>query len=418
MAESKFENALKIINQIPEKKKIDPAIQYMQYQIFLKQNQFFMALFHLNEILKRKTFTKELTEIQIHLRIAEVYELMEKRKKALQEYYTVVGLDSENYEANKKIGMTLYSLKNFGSAIPYLEKTHLLNPKDPEICRFLGDSYYVEGSYEDAVKMLNAALTEGSQDVRIFLTRGKCNLKTGAYQECIADMELLQEDPAQLGAAKLHRGIAEYHLSRYDEAFQNLNSALSQMTDDTGETVIDARYILSSLFTEKGMLKDALRQLNIIHGVSKQYKDINITSTIALYAAILSNRTFQDAVEMNISEFIDRKLTKGLSINGHTIIKTDSPGGKQAMVITKKNTSSGQTYRCAVCVNLSVKIVSDQLIQKFLKFLEQNELTSGYFCTLYPPSDEQKQMLQTTGFEIEIPDLNEFENIVIGKKSL
>jgi tetratricopeptide (TPR) repeat protein len=416
MDDDQFDEAMKIVNVLPEKMKIHPEIQYIIYQIYLKQKQYFMAIFHLTEILKRNNYTEQITETILHENIAEVYELMDKKKKALEEYSEVLKTEPEHLKANQKVGEILYFLKNFGAALPYLEKAYELDSQNGVICKYLAEVYILNEEFGKAIHMADHALNLGVKEPEIYMSRSIGNLHNEKYKEAISDVDKIDIGTPQSNLGQIIKGLAHFHLKEKTKAFDIFSSFLMKFTENHQTHIIEARYFYSEMLAEKGKVKDSLRQLYFIQNSGKQHKDV--AHKIPVYNKIVSSKRMSDYVEKEIESFIHKNLDRGLSTNGHNIIKLDTLTKKQAVVTTKKNTSSGTVLMSIIGIDMALKDPSTDLLDRLINAALSANLSSVYLFTFFPLTPAQKTNISQTTIEVEILEFTAFENIISGKQSL
>lgn len=408
-----YEEALKLINSLTEKSRIQPQIQFKIYEIYLMQKQYFMGLFHLNEIIKRGNFEQERGEIFIRSTIAEIYELMEKPKKALTEYYSIISLDSENIIANKKVAEKLYVLKNFDAALPFLEKSYFLNKEDDLVCYYLSDVYMTKNEYEQALKMIDISYGLKKDKVKYILQKCKCHFRLQQFIEALPLLEEIVSDPTLGKTSKLLKGLCLFHTKNQLKAKELFALVLSKFTEDYTDMVLDARYIYSEMLYEDNMIKEALQELYTIRNSGKTYRDV-VNKTEVL-KKLLDNKPLLSIASKTIEEVVENELRNGFSQQGFLIIKKNIVDNKSAFLLLNKNISSGKSYKSVFAISLKQDVTDLGFIKKLVLFLKKEELTSASLFTLTTLEAEIKQYLKSEKIEITELSDDDFLKILSGE---
>jgi tetratricopeptide (TPR) repeat protein len=76
-------------------------------------------------------------------------------------YKKSLALDPNYFTANLNLGVAYHELKQYDSAIVYIKKAILINPKDNLAYYYLSQSYAKNNKPEDALRYLEQALQRG-----------------------------------------------------------------------------------------------------------------------------------------------------------------------------------------------------------------------------------------------------------------
>lgn len=415
MEEKNYDDALKLINSFPDSRKDAPEIQWFAYEIQLNQGQYFMALFHLGEIVKRGRFSEKITELDCHLKMAALYEVMQKPKKALGEYDSVLKLDPEHYMANFKIGENLFQMRNYGAAQPYLEKALDLNHDNPAINKYLGEIALVNKDWGKALAMADSCLALGDQDTAVYLMRAKANLALEKYAEAAEDAEQARVDPQEGGYASLVKALALSKIDKIHDAEILFDQTLQKFNQTYHDLVLESRYVFAELLTKRGLIKDALRQLYIIRNSGTTVKDS--AHRIGVFSQIVNSKIISDILENGVENLIKEPLSRGLGVQGYVTVKTAMIDANSFYLLAKKSVS-GQNVRLGLAVDFNMRETPAGFMKGFAEFLEKQELSQGLLFSLYGYEAEALNHLPKEKFEVTVLNMKDFENLVKGAKSL
>jgi tetratricopeptide (TPR) repeat protein len=102
-------------------------------------------------------------------KLSDAYHKANNGEKELAASVKLLSLDPENLEANRRAGTLLYKKKQFGQAIPYLEKVAAKTPQDIEILLCLADAYQQSKNPQKAQELFARAKDQQPDNVKIWL---------------------------------------------------------------------------------------------------------------------------------------------------------------------------------------------------------------------------------------------------------
>jgi len=415
MQAGEYEKAFNLSQSLPKKMLSQPEVQYLIYEIHYAQQQYYMALSHLNEILKRQNYTNEITELLVRQKIAALYELMEKPKKALEEYHTIVRLDPENLEANSKIGLKLYQMRNFGAAKDYLKKSFELDNSNPNVNNALADVLYRNKHYEDAVNVINSSLPNQKDNYKAYLLRGKCNLKLKKYEACIKDMNEAAKDPGNAAIVNVIKGLAFYRHKENEKAKEKFAAGLDKFTEDYSEIILDASYAYAELLFAEGRINETVTNLNHIRNSGKVYLDVD-TRLMALNNLKKYKKLFP-LFKGDLEKAVDNELNSGLATLGYTINKKNIINPKAVFLVLLKNIGTANSFKTILGLDLNLKQTATDLIKKLTVYAEVEGLSSAMFFSFTGLSDDTENYIKAlNSIELSLLSLRQLEGIISGEK--
>ena len=411
-----YEGALTLLQSLPASKKMNPEIQYKIYDLYIKQSQFFMALFHLNEIVKRDLFNEEYNEVFIRIKMAEVFEKMEKNKKALEEYNQVLNINPNHFEANYRVGEKLYFMKNLDAAFPYLEKAYQLESGDVNLNFYLAKVYFSRSEFQKVIDLTTFNINNQDSNRENFLLRGMAYLSMENYSNSLKDVKLVETDPAVGQKAKIVMAICYKYLGSEQNSLKILSDNLHQLSDDHSSLILQARYTLSELLRDAGSLKDAVRQLHLIRNSGKDFKDTRIR--LEAYSKLLGSKLFSQFYSTDIKTFTTENLARRLSVGGQYVQKVKVISATCCFFTVSKHIPSGQLYRTIFAIDMSDIKTDEQKAKSFLEYIKSEHLISGSFFSLFGMTKTATIIFSEMNYEISLPDFKEINKVLLGDVSL
>ena len=160
-----LQKAIGLLNKVPNVKKLTYDIQIRYYRVYEAQENWYMAIYHLNEIQKRELYNDETTVIDIHLLKADLYEKMNKHAQSLSSYLAILKIDENHQKANWFAGEMYYKMKNYAEALTFLKKAYELNPDASKNILFaLADTCYQQKQYAEAYEIADLVYSNPSEE--------------------------------------------------------------------------------------------------------------------------------------------------------------------------------------------------------------------------------------------------------------
>ena len=411
-----YEKALNLLQSLPSNKKMDPEIQYKIYDLYFKQSQFFMALFHLNEIVKRDLFNDKYNEVLIGIKIAEIFEKMEKHKKALEEYNKVLEVNPDHFEANYRVGEKLYFMKNLDAAFPFLKKAYQLEQSDTNLNFYLAKVYFSRSKYQKVIDLTTFNIDNKNANKENLLLRSMAYLSTEQYTKSLEDAKLVESDPTVGQKARIVLAICHKYLGSKEKSLKILNENLHQFNDDHSLLILQARYALSELLVDSGALKDSVRQLHLIRNSGKDFKDTKIR--LDAYAKLLESKLFSQFYSTDIKTFATETLSKRLAVGGQYIQKTKVISTTCCFFIVSKHIPSGQLYRTIFGIDMTDVGTNGDIARSFLQYIKAEDLVSGTFYSLFGLHRGASTVFNEVDYEITLPGFKEINKVLLGDMAI
>ena len=186
---------------------------------------------------------------------ANVYAKTEQFKKAAAAQEKALSLDPANSYINALYGMTLYSVGKFREAILFLKKAIRIDPKHPGWYPFvMGASYFFTVQYEEAIAVFKKLVSREPKNADAHNLLGASLIAAGKPEEAIVMLEKalsLKPNPQVLYLCSLC--IARVGAGQTEEAIAMLREALSRDPENAEVCVW-----LSVALTSEGKYEEAL----------------------------------------------------------------------------------------------------------------------------------------------------------------
>jgi len=202
------------------------------------------------------------SSLALHLSRARAFQLKADYKRAIADYTTAIGLDSECAEAYNNRGNALIQIGAWEAAISDCTKAIQLAPKLFEAYDNRGLAYSKQGRYDQAIRDYDRAIALSCDSHEVFLHRANARAAVGEYPLAIEDYSRAITLAPDEHEAFLNRGNAHFETGRPDLAIRDYSTAI-----EFRPTLFEAYYNRGNVCVEQGRYDVAIRDYTKAHGL-------------------------------------------------------------------------------------------------------------------------------------------------------
>ncbi|MBN1306516.1 MAG: tetratricopeptide repeat protein [Chitinispirillaceae bacterium] len=252
-------------------------------------------------------------------KLCDAYYSTGSTEKALDAAMKLAALQPDNLAANQRAGSILYNKKQYGQAIPYLEKVKEALPKDVNGALMLADAYLQTKNAFKAMGVYGGAKELQPDNVEIWLSLIAAAEAAGQNDKAAEFRKGLAALDKKIIAKDLKAVDARLRLAEYRYAQNNLDGAFPLYKDLAELTPKDKKVVsrLVEIAQKKGKNADALVYL-------KQYVTLdsnNAKAHVNLGDMYYEKKKFDEAlVEYRSALKIDSSLTGFFKKYGEIVV--------------------------------------------------------------------------------------------------
>ena len=168
--------------------------------------------------------------------------------EAAKIYMYLLGQDSADTGVRYLYGLALVGAKNFDQAIFEFKRIQELDPNWRGIKTRLGQIYYNQGKYNDAIDQFLLALDEDGKDKEAHLGLGMCYSKQEMYEGASTELYKAIELRPDYAEAYSTLGYVYYKKSEFDNALVALDKAVKLKP-----SIPEAHYYMGLVYGVKGV---------------------------------------------------------------------------------------------------------------------------------------------------------------------
>lgn len=386
--------ANEIIREILARKDSYAPARYLKANILMIQSQYLLAIMEYNNILLIPDFNQFVNELDIHYRLAELYNLTHQYNKEILEFKKILTFNPDDIKANHRVGLALYNQKIYDQAVDHLLKAKELDPALPGCDMALGISLYNLGDYENAEVYLLSSLNELPNSAEINYHLGLIYKKKKDFDNALKMFEKTQSDSTFGQNSSYNLGEIYFSHGDYTNAIKSLDKGLSRIGND--EESLAYRYLLAESYEACNQISEAVFHWDKIYGIKPGYR--NTQAKLEDYKGIMENENLRklftaSLIELQplISEIISRLNFNILSkedINSNEILY-------KAFNIKRINEPPVIIY-----FNRTPRDINETQIADFQKTIQSRNCKTGIYVTTGKFSLKAKTTAKSKGIEL------------------
>ncbi len=216
--------------------------------------------------------------------------------------------DQDNFEINSSLGILEYKRGNLEKAMNFLSMGLKHKPNHYESLRYMGLSLYKLRKYKDATPYLRNAASGHPDDKEVLFCLAKSLFEASQMEQSLKIFTHLRPDPEWGPRAALYAGTINKQKKSYENAILDFEIGLKHK-QISSDILLEIKYRLADCYNRTNQLNKALQELNEITNINPKYKDAEIQRN--KIRELTSNQNLQTYLMAPISEFITlcRRLT-------------------------------------------------------------------------------------------------------------
>ncbi|MDZ4686983.1 MAG: tetratricopeptide repeat protein [Planctomycetaceae bacterium] len=205
------------INKDPD----NPRLWSARAEAFFAMGQYEYALGDVRQALGKESHNPDAWFLQ-----GQIFELAGEYEPALRSYQAAARLRKDHADSWIKQSGVLSQLQRHDDAIAAARQAVALKPADPATHTALGFTYAESGRIEPALAAFRDALERNPDHARAYFGRGSLALMAGQTSIAEADLNRAVELAPEFGNARHRRGMLRFQQQRFDEALDDVRTAL------------------------------------------------------------------------------------------------------------------------------------------------------------------------------------------------
>ncbi|WP_295162574.1 tetratricopeptide repeat protein [uncultured Brachyspira sp.] len=413
--EQNYDIAIREINTLDPKYKKDANILWMMANMYYKQQQYILAMASLQNMIDGAYFTKEITELNVREFLAKIYEQTGNSKKAIDEYDMITKIRDQDYDSLYKAGTICYNYGEWIQAQKYFSLAAAQNDSNPQLLYMLSYCFYKIRSYHAAQQNIEKAISLDNTNAQYHLLLGEILSSSRDFQNAIKELEIAYEsnEVSDKDTISLNLANSYYELGNYTKAREYYGQVLTK-ENIANEKVIDERYRYAETLVKNKQFEAAVKQWEIIKSVRNIYLDVE--QKLKTYSSIIANNAFRTALEMDVTDYLEKHFYRILTINGYVVTDNMRKSDTLAFFVTmKKFGSEGQSYKSTFALDTSGYPMRQDTVDQFMEYARQYKSAHSFLISIgdFAPNlkvDDTVMIIEPERFEAIIEGVISFSD--------
>ncbi len=330
----RYTQAIRLAKQLIAKDPHNMDAHYFLGLAYLKDGKEELALMEWKKVNQVGDFSGTIKEIPFRRQIAELYAKFNQIDEALKEYLLLIKAQPNEAFYYYKAG-ELFELKGKAPrAISFYMKAVELDKRLPEAHYRLGLILYKHKKLVEAKKELEFAVKLEPENYQAYYYLGKIFKDEKNYSEALKVFEKAQRDPELKLKVLIERGICYMSMNNFDRAIPELERAVNNITVESSNEALYARYFLAYSYEKKREIDKAIEQWEKIYSRKPTFKDV--AEKLSQYQDLRSDDRMKDYLTSPKNHFFEicRQIVEGMNLKVQDL--KEIPNGCEIVAVEKE----------------------------------------------------------------------------------
>ena len=368
--------ANEIIRFILEKKKDYVPARYLRAQILIEQKQFLLAISELNAILQLPDVHQFVNEVDIHYKLADLYNQTQQWQKEVEEYKIILTFNPGDVKANYRVGHALYRQGKHQDVKQYLLVAYEGDPTLSDCLLPLGVSCYHLADYEGAENFLLKAVEFSPNQVEAHFYLGLIYKAKRDFEPAIQMFENARKDSRYFEKSLFHLGEIYFENSLFDKTVEILEQGVGRLKGDDDDSLA-YRYLLAEGYEMLNKISEAVYHWEQIAKKNSNFRSVR--TKLEDYTRILNNENIKMLFTQSMEELqpLMVEIISGLNYN----IISKSTISRDEQYFKGFNIKRINEPPIIVYFNRTTREISEGQILEFQKLINKEKCKSGIYIT-------------------------------------
>jgi tetratricopeptide (TPR) repeat protein len=270
----KFQKAVNAARSIIAKDGRNAEAHYYLGQAYLQQNRRDLAYREYKIVSQIGISGKLIPEEEFRSVMACLYGENNESQEALKEYLLLIKLNPKKSDYYCEAGKLFSGENRPDLAEQYLRRASNLSPRDSRFHFELGNQCYRNKKAREARAELETAVKCDPNNGQAHFSLGRLQKDAKDYAGALASFEKAAREEDLKIRALTERGNCCLAMKAPDKAIVELERAVQNITDDSQNDSLYARYFLGLAYEEKDEPEKAAAQFTKIYGIKKNFRDV------------------------------------------------------------------------------------------------------------------------------------------------
>lgn len=298
-----YKGAIKVAKEVLSKSPRDFEAHYFLGEAYYKEGKKELALIEYKSADKIGSYTKEINELNLRQKLAELYLEANNLDEALKEYALLLQKKPDDYLINFKMGELFEKKNQRQQALKYYMLSYKVRKNYPPTLLNLGVLLFEVKKYSEAETMLEKTLRYEPENSKCYFYLGMVFKNTNNHKKALKYFEQSVKDKTYKVRSLAERGMIYVLTNKLEDAVIELERALKYSEGESLNLILNMRYILASCHESLRNITEAIKQWEKIYSIKPDFKDVS--EKLANYQDLRMDDRMKDYMTATNDEFID-----------------------------------------------------------------------------------------------------------------
>ncbi len=321
-----YKEAIKLAKEILQKDHNNTEAHYYLAEAYYNQSKFELALIEYKEADKVGVYSKDISELELRKRLAELYTKFENYEEALKEYILLIKKHPNDYTLYFQCGDMFQKRGMKDQAYTYYSKSVGIYNRYPPCLLNLGILCFEFKKFGEAATYLEAVVKIEPSNYQAFFYLGLLKKNENDIKSALKNFEAASRGKEFKVRSLMERGICFILSSKYEDAVIELERALKNSENESQNIVLNIRFVLAQCYEATRNITEAIEQWEKIYSIKPDFK--NVSEKLANYQDLRLDDKMKDFLTATNEDFFDISKNiiekyMGLNITDSKIISAE-----------------------------------------------------------------------------------------------
>ena len=228
----RYAEAKAAVDKLPASQRDDPMAKWLLAKANIAEGQYILAMVALQDILKRRRYTADLKEYQIHEGLAYCYEKTGRLKESILELQFAVHLKPDHFDSLYTLGKLYFEQRNYQIAESYLSRAIKINSRNPHIYFLLGTIAAAQKDIKRGIDMFTMCTVLDPNFYKAHKELGRLYYDLKDFVRAQKNFTIAKANAECYRESIIYEGLSLFGMHEFEGASEVLKEALATIPEN------------------------------------------------------------------------------------------------------------------------------------------------------------------------------------------
>ncbi len=373
-----YKEAIRLAKEILQKDPNNIEAHFFLAEAYYNQGKFELALIEYKSADKIGVYTKDINELDLRKKLAELYSRFDNYEESLKEYILLIKKYPNDHILYFNCGEMFQKKGMKEQAYTYYAKSVSLNNRHVPCLINLGILCFEFKKFGESATYLETAVKIDPDNYQAYFYLGLLKKNDKDLKAALKFFENASRGKDYKVKSLMERGVCLILQSKYEDAVIELERALKNADNESQNVVLNIRFVLAQCYETTRNITEAIEQWEKIYSVKPDFK--NVSEKLANYQDLRMDDKMKDFMTATNEDFLDISkniVEKHLNLN---ITDTKVISSEDIQFYTMEGSDSFRNVKKKpVLVQISRRSspVDEITLRKLHELMKENNIIKG-----------------------------------------